>query len=142
MQKLEFSGCLLGLALAVGWRSQVAIRCSGGKDPGLGLPLMGVNDQHAAAFVVDGHALARMLCFDRAAAHEQFGARVNDRYKRDGEGLHEQNGQRESALALPLAPFSGLPSDHDVVPSFIVRLFLPSIPGFCSPDSSISRQFA
>ncbi len=89
---------------------------------------MGVHNQHAAAFAVDGHALARMLCFDRAAADERFGARVNDRYKRDGEGLHEQNGQRESALALPLAPFSSLPSDHDVVPSFIVRLLLPLMP--------------
>ncbi len=125
---------LLGAgALAVGWRSQAATRCSGGKDPGLGLPLMGVNHEGAAAFAVDGHALARMLCFDRAAADERFGARVNDRYKRDGEGLHEQNGQRESALALPLAPFSSLPSDHDVVPSVIVCLFLPSIPDFCSP---------
>ncbi len=94
---------------------------------------MGVNHEGAAAFAVDGHALARMLCFDRAVADERFGARVNDRYKRDGEGLHEQNGQRESALALPLAPFSSLPSDHDVVPSVIVCLFLPSIPDFCSP---------
>ncbi len=98
-------------ALTVGWRSQAAIRCAGGKDPGLGLTLMGLNGEGAAAFTVDGHALARMLCFDRATADERLGARVNDRHQGGGEDLDQQHRQREhvtGALALLLAAFSGL----------------------------------
>ena len=125
---------LLGAgALAVGRRRQAAVGCRRRKDAGLRMAQLGVNDQRAAAFAVDGHALARMLCFDRAAADERFGARVNDRHKRHGKGVHKQNGQRESALALPLASFSGPPSDHEVVPSVIRCLLLPPIPDFCSP---------
>ncbi len=115
--------------MAVRGRSQAAILCSGGKDPSVGLPLLGVNDEGAAAFAVDGHALARMLCFDRAAADKRFGACVNDRHQRGGEGLDQQNRQRKAA-------FPGIPSDHCVLPSpRLGRVFLPQVAEICSLQS-------
>ncbi len=122
--------------MAVSGRSQAAILCSGGKDPSVGLPLLGVNDEGAAAFAVDGHALARMLCFDRAAADKRFGACVNDRHQRGDEGLDQQNRQRKpvaAVLALLRAAFPGLPSDHCVLPSpRLGRVFLPQVAEICS----------
>ncbi len=122
--------------MAVSCRSQAAILCSGGKDPSVGLSLLRLNDEGAAAFAVDGHALARMLCFDRAAADKRFGACVNDRHQRGGEGLDQQNRQRKpvaAALALLLAAFPGLPSDHCVLPSpRLGRVFLPQVAEICS----------